>query len=110
MNGRLSSIPLYLAARKTRASANLGGSCVPELPRLPTFALDRIFAGKIAFAKGQIRPVRWASTSVAVDEIPTSHHARLPLLADALPAWSALGHDATDWLSKANDLAERNRR
>jgi hypothetical protein len=109
METRTDGIHLYLAA-KGKSCANLGGSYIADLPRLPTFALDRIFAGKIAFAKGQIRPVRWASTSVAVDDIPASHHARLPLLADALRAWADLGYDAADWLSKANDLAERSRR
>jgi hypothetical protein len=109
MENRTDSIHLYLNA-KSKSFANLGGSYVPNLPRLSTFALDRIFAGKITFDKGQIRTLRWASASVAVDDIPKSRHARLPLLADALRAWADLGYDAADWLSKANDLAERSRR
>jgi hypothetical protein len=109
MNNNRGSAHLYLAAKKSKSSACFGGSYVPELPRLPAFALDRIFAGKIAFVKGQIRPVRGTTVSVRIDAIPTSRHARLPLLADALRAWSALGYDAAEWLVQVNDLAERHR-
>lgn len=103
------AVHLYMSMRQ-KAQMNLGGSYVQDAPRVPTFALDRIFAGKITIVKGQIRPVRWVSASIMPDSIATSHHARLPLMADALRAWSALGHDAADWLSKANEAAEACRR
>lgn len=102
-------VHLYLAAKKN-IMMNLGGSYIQNAPRVGAFALDRLFAGKICIAKGQIRPVRWASTVVPPGAIATSHHARLPLLADALRAWQALGHDAAEWLSKMNELAEASRR
>lgn len=102
-------VHLYLSAKK-RSSFNLGGAYIQNAPRVGTFALDRLFAGKISIVKGQIRPVRWVSTVVLPGAIATSHHARLPLLADALRAWQALGYDAAEWLSKMNELAEASRR
>jgi len=102
-------IHLYLAAQKN-TMMNLGGSYIQNAPRVGAFAIDRLLAGKICIVKGQIRPLRLVSTVVSPGAIPTSHHARLPLLADALRAWQALGHDAAERLSKMNELAEVSRR
>lgn len=102
------TIHLYMSIRKT-VIMNLGGAYIQEAPRLPTFALDQIFAGKIAIVHGQIRPVRGVSVNVMPESIATSYHERLPLMADAILAWRALGYDAADWLSKANEVAEASR-
>ena len=40
--------------------------------------------------------LRLVSTVVFPGAIPTSHHARLPLLADALRALQAFGYDAAE--------------